>query len=138
MAQVSRRLVGLVKTMAIWFRSENRGIVMAWWSTNYVLGGFLATAFATWAVVQSWLLPQLGWRRGFLFPALVLLPITVLFMTARRIRQSVMIPIRNAVRRGGATAPVRTDWSGVAALLRKPSLWMLSTSYFSWSFADTL
>lgn len=121
---------GLVKTMAIWFRSENRGIVMAWWSTNYVLGGFLATAFATWAVVQSWLLPQLGWRRGFLFPALVLLPITVLFMTGAK-----DTPERDDLPFGmqfeeEALSSVRTDRSGVAALLRKPSLWMLSTSYF--------
>jgi sugar phosphate permease len=121
---------GLVKTMAIWFRSENRGIVMAWWSTNYVLGGFLATAFATWAVVQSWLLPQLGWRRGFLFPALVLLPITVLFMTGAKDTPERDDPPFGMQFEEEALSSVRTDWSGVAALLRKPSLWMLSTSYF--------
>jgi len=74
------RMVGTGKDNGNLFRSDNRGIVMAWWSTNYVLGGFLATAFATWAVVQPWLLPQLGWRRAFLFPALLLLTITVLFL----------------------------------------------------------
>ena len=121
---------GLVKTMAIWFRSENRGIVMAWWSTNYVLGGFLATAFATWAVVQSWLLPQFGWRHGFLFPALLLLTITVVFMLGAKDS-----PERDDLPFGmqfeeEAPSSVRTNWNGLAALLRKPSLWMLSTSYF--------
>jgi sugar phosphate permease len=121
---------GLVKTMAIWFTGGNRGIVMGWWSTNYVLGGFLATAFATWAVVQPWLLPQLGWRRGFLFPALLLLAITVLFLAGAK----------EAPERANDAAPgrsdsvrlhsVRSNWDALAGLLRKPSLWMLSTSYF--------
>jgi sugar phosphate permease len=121
---------GLVKTMAIWFRSENRGIVMAWWSTNYVLGGFLATAFATWAVVQPWLLPELGWRRGFLFPALLLLAITVLFLIGAKDTPDVAdLPL--GMHRDGITlSAVRTDWGGVIALLRKPSLWMVSISYF--------
>jgi sugar phosphate permease len=33
-------------------------------------------------------------------------------------------------RDGSALSAVRTDWSGVAVLLRKPSLWMVSMSYF--------
>ena len=73
---------GLVKMMGNWFSGNQRGIVMAWWSTNYVLGGFLATAFATWAVAQSMIAPHLGWRRGFLFPALLLLPVTAVFFRA--------------------------------------------------------
>jgi sugar phosphate permease len=121
---------GLVKTMAAWFRSENRGIVMAWWTTNYVLGGFLGTAFATWAVVQTWLLPEFGWRRGFLFPALLLLAIAVLFlMGAKDTPDAADLP--SGVEHDGiAISAVRTDWGGVAALLRKPSLWVVSTSYF--------
>jgi sugar phosphate permease len=121
---------GLVKTMAIWFRGSNRGIVMGWWSTNYVLGGFLATAFATWAVVQPWLLPQLGWRRGFLFPALLLLAVAVLFISgAKEAPDGIELPA------GMETGPVRletvrSNWSALANLLRKPSLWMVSTSYF--------
>ena len=121
---------GLVKTMAIWFRSENRGIVMAWWSTNYVLGGFLATAFATWAVVQPWLLPELGWRRGFLFPALLLLAITVLFLMGAKDTPDIADLPSGTHRDGAAMSALRTDWAGVVALLRKPSLWMVSMSYF--------
>jgi OPA family glycerol-3-phosphate transporter-like MFS transporter len=63
---------GLVKNMACWFRRRERGVVMAWWSTNYVLGGFLATIFATFAATGAWILPGLGWRRAFWAPALVL------------------------------------------------------------------
>jgi sugar phosphate permease len=121
---------GLVKTMAIWFRSENRGIVMAWWSTNYVLGGFLATAFATWAVVQPWLLPELGWRRGFLFSALLLLAITILFLICAKDTPDAADLPSGMHREGITLSAVRTDWGGVAALLCKPSLWMVSISYF--------
>jgi sugar phosphate permease len=120
---------GLVKTMAGWFSRENRGVVMAWWGTNYVFGGFLATAFATWAVAQSWLLPQLGWRRGFLFPALLLILITAIFFSgvndtpegnaALRLRDAQPTPPREHFR-----------WGDLAALLRKPSLWLVSISYF--------
>ena len=121
---------GLVKTMAVWFTDDNRGIVMGWWSTNYVLGGFLATTFATWAVVQSWLLPQLGWRRGFLFPALLLLGVALLFLAAAK-----EAPDRAdlaAGMEGGSVRldSVRSNWSALAGLLRKPSLWMVSISYF--------
>lgn len=61
-----------LKVMGAWFARKERGTVMAWWGTSYVLGGFLATVFATFAATQIFLLPGLGWRRGFLFPASIL------------------------------------------------------------------
>ena len=61
---------GMVKLMASWFERGERGVVMAWWSTSYVLGGFLATVFATWMATAPYLLPELGWRRGTFGPAL--------------------------------------------------------------------
>jgi sugar phosphate permease len=122
---------GLVKIMAIWFSRANRGVVMAWWGTNYVLGGFLATAFATWAVTQPSLLPQLAWRRGFIFPALILLAVTLLFLAGI-----------DGARTGGALsgeesgAPLesgayRSDGKDLKELLRKPALWMVGIAYFA-------
>src|SRR5215472_10883896 len=61
-----------LKVLRAWFERRERGTVMAWWGTCYVLGGFLATVFATFAATQTFLLTGLGWRRGFLFPAIVL------------------------------------------------------------------
>jgi sugar phosphate permease len=121
---------GLVKTMAVWFPGDNRGIVMGWWSTNYVLGGFLATTFATWVVVQSWLLPQLGWRRGFLFPALLLLGIALLFLAAAKEAPDRSDSAAAAEDASVHLASLRSNWSALAGLLRKPSLWMVSISYF--------
>ena len=77
---------GLVKIMAAWFRRSERGVVMAWWTTNYVVGGFVGTIFATLVVTSPWLLPGLGWHRGFWIPALVLFGITILFFFAVRNR----------------------------------------------------
>lgn len=77
---------GLVKNMAAWFRHRERGVVMAWWTTNYVIGGFVGTIFATFVVTSSWLMPGWGWRRGFWFPALALGAITVVFCVFARNR----------------------------------------------------
>ena len=61
-----------LKVLAAWFERKERGRVMAWWGTCYVLGGFLATVFATFSATQMFFATALGWRRGFLFPAIIL------------------------------------------------------------------
>jgi sugar phosphate permease len=74
----------LVEMMANWFAKERRGVVMSWWTTNYVLGSFLATMFA--AYVATATLPLLGarWQHAFWIPALLLLGIAVLFYSFSR------------------------------------------------------
>jgi sugar phosphate permease len=121
---------GLVKIMAIWFRNTNRGIVMAWWGTNYVLGGFIATAFATWAVTDPYLLPGLGWRRGFLFPAIVLVGVSILFLNGINRAPKNNDPIDDASETALVLEVNRSGWQELGDLLRKPSLWMVSFSYF--------
>lgn len=126
---------GLVKMMGSWFDSRQRGIVMAWWGTNYVLGGFLATAFATWAIAQHAIAPGLGWRRGFLFPAVILLIITVAFYCFAQDEPET----EDAGARGESAKKRDRDSGGHAplwnskdlmSLLRKPAFWMIGTSYF--------
>lgn len=100
---------------------------MAWWGTCYVLGGFLATVFATFAATQVVLLPSLGWRRGFLFPAIVLASGALWF--ALRIRNT---PVDVALPAIGEDEPVTTgsqqgDWSHAA---RTPEVWILAGMYF--------
>jgi sugar phosphate permease len=90
---------GLVKTMAAWFHHRERGVIMAWWTTNYVIGGFIGTVFATFVVTSTWLLPSLGWHRGFWVPAAGLLVITVVFF----------ILVRNHPRDAGLPAMVADD-----------------------------
>jgi sugar phosphate permease len=121
---------GLVKTMANWFSYENRGIVMAWWGTNYVLGGFLATTFATWAVAERSLLPQFGWVRGFLFPALLLSVITLLFLVRVKDTPAQMSPYADQSEGSLVAVPDRMSWTDPRTLLCKPSLWTIGISYF--------
>jgi MFS transporter, OPA family, glycerol-3-phosphate transporter len=113
----------LVKCMAAWWSPRGRGVVMAWWSTNYVLGGFVATAFATYAVTNSLFLPQLSWRRGFLFPTIVLLAILILFscgvQNSPPATVSEVVPTRE-----------RAPWREMMSLFRRPTLWIISGSYF--------
>ena len=121
---------GLVKTMANWFSYKNRGIVMAWWGTNYVLGGFLATTFATWAVAEHSIWPQFGWSRGFLFPALLLAAIALLFLVYVK-----DTPAETSCLVGQPEGPPSADsdptsWTDLKMLLCKPSLWTIGISYF--------
>ncbi len=123
---------GLVKVMASWFSSQQRGVLMAWWGTNYVLGGFLATAFATWAVSQHWLFQNLGWRRGFILPAAILTVISVPFFLMVRDEPETPQPEdsdRPAVTildgRSSASA-----WREVRALLVDRAVWLIGSSYF--------
>jgi len=47
---------GTVKNMAPWFRRKERGVVMSWWSTCYVVGAVVATTLATFVVTHPILL----------------------------------------------------------------------------------
>src|ERR1700744_5259359 len=102
---------GLVKIMASWFGPENRGIVMAWWGTNYVLGGFLATAFATWAVAEHSLWAHLGWARGVLFPASLLVIIALLFFIYIKDTPAQSFPRASPSVGRTASVPDRTSWA---------------------------
>ena len=47
---------GTVKNMAPWFRRKERGVVMSWWATCYVIGAIVATGLATFIVTHPLLL----------------------------------------------------------------------------------
>jgi OPA family sugar phosphate sensor protein UhpC-like MFS transporter len=111
---------GLVKTMSAWFPPRDRGVVMAWWSTNYVLGGFLATLIATYAVTQNWLWGAFVWQRGLWIPALLLLPIALLFV----------VGMRNGPIRGAAAGAVSRERAPLREVLRNRVVWTIAISYF--------
>jgi len=114
-----------MKVLGAWFERRERGTVMAWWGTCYVLGGFLATVFATFAATQTFVATGLGWRRGFLFPAFVLGAAALWF--GWRVRNSpgeVQLPSQpepEEAQDGKASA-----WEAA----RNPEVWILSGMYF--------
>lgn len=121
---------GLVKMMGSWFRGRRRGIVMAWWGTNYVLGGFLATAFATWTVAQQLIFPHLGWRRGFFFPAILLLLVTICFFLFAEDSPEEQEKCKEGCAEPAAVRGQRPEWSELVALLRSRPIWTIGGAYF--------
>ncbi|HUH45626.1 MAG TPA: MFS transporter [Arenibacter sp.] len=121
---------GLIKNMTPWFRRTERGIVMSWWSTCYVTGGFLATIFATYVAFDMEFLSELGWKRGFIFPSLILFIIGVLYLLfTRNDPQDVGLPkvLENKYQFEGGAKAEKLKILGV--MLRNSSLWIYSSTY---------
>jgi sugar phosphate permease len=119
---------GLVRCMANWFSARERGVVMAWWGTNYALGGFLATVFATFCATGLGLWPALGWRKAFLLPPALLAVIGLLFLTLTREQPGEQV--RDGEEVPKSHAPSGQQSSPVSALLKQPVLWIISAAYF--------
>lgn len=68
---------GLLKLTRDWFPSTNRGVIMGWWGTSLVVGGFAGTWLATRAA-------ETHWTRGAWVPSMVLLAIMIAFVTLAR------------------------------------------------------
>ncbi len=79
---------GLIKNMATWYRHDERGVIVGWWSTCYVVGGFAGTLLATYAATNNAWLVELGWRRGFFVPAVLLTVIALVYIIYTRNRPS--------------------------------------------------
>jgi MFS transporter, OPA family, sugar phosphate sensor protein UhpC len=73
---------GLMKMMKQ-YPMRKSGVLMGWWSTNYVVGGFVATLLATYALASPLLAGQ-GWRRAAWVPAAALLLYGLVFLLATK------------------------------------------------------
>ena len=60
---------GCIGSLAFWFRREQRGSILGFWSTCYQLGSLISTSFA------AYMLGRAGWRWSYFGSALVLLVI---------------------------------------------------------------
>lgn len=99
---------GVLKMTRDWFPSANRSVIMAWWGTHLVVGGFIATNLASWATGG-------GWQRGAWIPSLVLAGIGALFAILAR--------------DGQPSASNQTSESQIALPLTPPLL-AIATMYF--------
>ena len=121
---------GLVKNMTPWFKSSERGIVMAWWSTCYVLGGFLATVFATYVAFDMDFMSEMGWKRGFFFPSIVLLIVAILYsFFIRNSPKSIQLPIiiedKYEFDKDGKSEKFKI----LKLLIKNKTLWIYSSCY---------
>lgn len=122
---------GLVKNMAAWFRSRERGVVMAWWTTNYVLGGFLATVVAAFVISNPMPLPGASWQHGFWIPSLLLLAVTAVFVLFARNHphDAGLASIADADTEAAA-AQGESSRGVLLAVLARPAVWITGITAF--------
>ncbi len=127
---------GTVKNMATWFRQKERGVVMGFWCTCYVLGGFIATNLATFAATNELLFPELGWRRGFWVPAIALTIVSIIYSTFTRNKPSDAglpdFPEEDGPESGQpADAAGQPDfWAVFKYVFSKRVVWLTGCTYF--------
>lgn len=132
---------GLVKNMSCWFRRKERGVVMAWWGTNYVLGGLIATSIATFCIHDLSYFQEWGWRRGFWIPAILLsiVGVSYILITRNRPRDAGIptIVTEEDERENGSDSEIPTLPSDdvqaktiVREVLSNPSVWLIAVMYF--------
>lgn len=117
---------GTTRAMGEWTTPENRGTVMAFWSTCYQVGGIAANALCGYLLVRH------GWRSAFLGPALLLTLMAVaILLRLRAAPQPTNGPHSEAQLAGDAlkveAALVRDAQRRV---LRSGLLWSYGASYF--------
>ena len=127
---------GLVKNMSAWFRIKERGVVMSWWATCYVVGSFAATLFATWWANNQDFYPELGWKRGFWAPVVVLAIIGLFYLLFSRdspkkagvkpILLAKSIQYTTVENKGSKISRI----SFFRALISNPTIWIASSMYF--------
>lgn len=120
---------GLLKTMASWFRPRERGVVMGWWGTSFVLGGSFATIFATLLVTSETFFASAGWRRGFFFPALALGAVAMLFIVFVRNRPA-DVGLDSLEVKTETSRIARTTTSLLRSIIAEPALLAIAAMYF--------
>ncbi|MFK5972224.1 MAG: MFS transporter [Flavobacteriaceae bacterium] len=123
---------GLIKNMTPWFKYSERGVVMSWWSTCYVIGAFLATIFATYWATNETFFTGWGWRRAFIAPAIVLTIITLLYALFTRNRPpDVGLPILVEDEEVHVSNKSKSEQYHVLKnLVSKSELWVAAFIYF--------
>ena len=69
----------LTKNVSFWFPQKQRGVIYGFWSTNYAVGGLIASPIAGFLAVYCG-----HWRYAFWGPAIILLGVWLLFLMLQR------------------------------------------------------
>jgi len=99
---------GVLKMSREWFPDQNRGVVMAWWGTHLVVGGFIATNVAAMSASG-------GWKRAAWIPSLILIAAAIVFGIFSRDR---------------FVGHLRHEGAPRAGLVLNPKLISIATMYF--------
>jgi sugar phosphate permease len=69
----------LVKLLGGWFRSDERNIVLSWFSTSYILGGLLASSINEWLILYASAPSHPGFHPAYIASASLLVACAFLF-----------------------------------------------------------
>jgi sugar phosphate permease len=137
------------KIMAEWFSVHERGRTMGWWCTNYAVGAAIALpflgemmeVFGRTVTSGGKTVVEPYWPAAFFAPAVVMfIVILIVAFFMRNGPQDVGLPAievyhgeaEPVVLKGAAPEEEREGtWKVIGEVLRKPSVWLLSVSYFA-------
>jgi MFS transporter, OPA family, sugar phosphate sensor protein UhpC len=120
---------GLIKNLTPWFKKKERGVMMSFWTTCYVIGGMAATAFATYWLSNQNIMAELSWRSAFLAPAILLLVISIGYIIFARNKPTDvgLEPFeKDTITKKGK----RKEKEAQLAVLKNGAVWIAAAMYF--------
>lgn len=119
---------GLIKNITPWYRKEERGIVMSFWTTCYVIGGIAATAFATYWISNQYFLPDLSWKRAFFVPAVLVFAIALIYIVFTRNKpEDVGL---ESFEENSSSDEKTSNKEAQLAVLKNGAVWIAAAMYF--------
>lgn len=115
---------GLSKLMSGRLEGKHRAVLMGWWSTNYVAGGFLATILTTFAITTQWFVWS-TWRNGFWIPAACLIVLGTVFYRLVPTEAGVAAPMHRS--QGPVFSNIIRDCE---SMLQNSKIRLIAAAYF--------
>jgi MFS transporter, OPA family, sugar phosphate sensor protein UhpC len=120
---------GLIKNLTPWFKKKERGVVMSYWTTCYVIGGMAATAFATYWLSNQSIAADLSWRRAFLVPSVLLLIISIVYIILAR-NTPADVNLESFEKSTDTLKGKRNEKAAQLAVLKNGAVWIAAAMYF--------
>jgi sugar phosphate permease len=120
---------GLIKNLTPWFKKKERGVVMSYWTTCYVIGGMASTAFATYWLSNQSIMPYLSWRRAFLVPSVLLLAISLVYIVMAR-NTPADVKLESFEKSTTTPKGKRKEKVAQLAVLKNGAVWIAAAMYF--------
>ncbi len=114
----------LTKNVSFWFPQKQRGVIYGFWSTNYAVGGLIASPIAGYIAVHFG-----HWRYAFFGPAIILLGVWLLFLVMQRNQpEDVGLPPVDGEEDADSEANTASDDSEIKPSSRQASLKVLKNT----------
>ena len=120
---------GLIKNLTPWFKKKERGVVMSYWTTCYVIGGMAATAFATYWLSNQSFMANLSWRRAFLVPSILLLIISLVYILMAR-NSPTDVNLESFEKNTDTIKGKRKEKAAQLGVLKNGAVWIAAIMYF--------